>query len=81
MRLSKRLGGPGRPGIGFAILVLTAILATGCRPLKFFSRNACEILNCNTLFFIDDLFPLSAPPMEGVPGGAGDQNDGGAPGH
>ncbi len=45
--------------------LLLPALAMGCSfdPLKYFSRNACEAFNCDTLFFIDDLFPLSAAPL------------------
>ncbi len=45
--------------------LLVPALGMGCSfdPLKYFSRNACEVFNCNELFFVDDLFPLSAPPM------------------
>ncbi|MCH7841076.1 MAG: hypothetical protein IID38_12695 [Planctomycetes bacterium] len=32
-------------------------------PVNYFSRNACDFLNCEVLFFIDDVLPLSAAPM------------------
>jgi hypothetical protein len=46
-----------------------AALAVGCdfNPAKFVSRNACDILNCEVLFFVDEIFPLSAAPA--APGG------------
>ena len=39
-----------------------ALLATGCSfdPLNYLSRNACEFLNCDDLFFVEDMLPLSA---------------------
>lgn len=45
--------------------VVVPALGLGCSfdPLKYFSQNTCEILNCDGLFFIEDLFPLSAEPM------------------
>lgn len=54
---------------------LVPALAMGCSfdPLKYFSRNACEVFNCDELFFIEDLFPLSAPPN--AEAGAGDDMD------
>ena len=50
-----------------------AFFATGCSldPLNYLSRNACELLNCDELFFIEDLLPLSARP-------SGDAGSGGA---
>ena len=43
----------------------------GCEldPMNFLSRNACEFVNCDELFFIEDMFPLSARPQ-------GDANSG-----
>lgn len=54
-----------------AVALGASALATGCdiNPAKVFSRNACEVLNCEMLFFVDDLFPLSARPS-GDGGGA-----------
>ncbi len=71
---------------GFALgCLLFPALGMGCsfNPLKFFSRNACEVFNCDTLFFIDDLFPLSAAPMgdagmgDGMDMDMGDDDGGG----
>ncbi len=38
-------------------------------PLKYFSRNACDFVNCDVLFFIEDMFPLSERPQGGGGGG------------
>ncbi len=45
---------------------------TGCNfnPLKFAGRNACEILNCDVLFFVDDILPLAGGPVGEGGGGA-----------
>lgn len=49
-----------------------ALFATACSfdPLNYMSRNACEFFNCGELFFIEDMFPLSARPT-GDAGAAG----------
>ena len=41
-----------------------ALFAVGCSfdPLNYMSRNACEFFNCDELFFIEDMLPLSARP-------------------
>ena len=54
-----------------AILMSLAIVSSmvGCKPGQFLQRNACELLNCNTLFFIDDMFPLATQPSGGGGGG------------
>ena len=52
--------------------VRLATLGIGCgsfEPMSYFSRNACDFLNCEVMFFIPELFPLSAPPMD-MSGGA-----------
>ena len=53
--------------------LLFPVLSMGCSfdPLKYFSRNACEVFNCDELFFIDDLFPLSAAPTGDAGTGGG----------
>ena len=68
--------------------LLFPALGMGCSfdPLKYFSRNACEALNCDTLFFIDDLFPLSAAPLGDAGAGGGmdmdeAEDDGGGHAH
>ncbi len=46
--------------------VRLATLGIGCgsfEPMSYLSRNACDFLNCEVMFFIPELFPLSAPPM------------------
>ncbi len=58
------------------IYLLFPALAGGCsfNPLKYFSRNACDVLNCDVLFFIEDLFPLSAGPTGGGDDAAAGEN-------
>ncbi len=55
-----------------AILMLLVGLSStvACKPGQFLERNACELLNCDMLFFVDDLFPLA------VPSGGGGAPDG-----
>ena len=55
-----------------ASLMLLAIFSSmlACKPGQFLQRNACELLNCDTLFFIDDMFPLATQSGGGT-GGAG----------
>ena len=52
-----------------AILMSLAILSSmvACKPGQFLQRNACALLNCDMLFFIDDMFPLAA--QSGAGGG------------
>lgn len=54
-------------------LLLIAGLATGCSfsPGKYLSRNACELLNCDELFFIEDMLPLSTRPTGDAGAGGG----------
>ncbi|MCH7685869.1 MAG: hypothetical protein IH899_04170 [Planctomycetes bacterium] len=54
-----------------ASLMLLAVLSSmvACKPGQFLQRNACELLNCDMLFFIDDMFPLAAQPGGGGGGG------------
>ncbi len=54
-------------------LMLLAVLSSmmGCKPGQFLQRNACELLNCNVLFFIDDIFPLATQPSSGGVGESG----------
>lgn len=65
-------------------------VATGCSldPLNYMSRNACEFFNCDELFFIEDILPLSARPTGVVGLGGGivadpgeDADDGGGHAH
>lgn len=50
---------------------LVALMVTGCDPTHFVARNACDLLNCDTLPFIDEVFPLSAGPTVASDGGGG----------
>lgn len=54
-------------------VLLIAGLATGCSfsPGKYLSRNACELLNCDELFFIEDMLPLSTRPTGDAGAGGG----------
>ena len=49
------------------LFLLYPLLAGGCKPSQFLQKNACEIVNCNYLFFIDEMFPLAA--QSGAGGG------------
>ena len=66
-------------------VMCAVVFVTGCsfNPLNYMSRNACEFFNCDELFFIEDILPLSARPTgdAGAGGGmdmgkAGDDSDG-----
>ena len=59
-------------GTGIAALCVT-MLAAGCdfSPVNYMSRTACDFLNCNVLFFIEDMLPLSARPTGDVGSGGG----------
>jgi hypothetical protein len=63
----------------FLSVACGVVFTTGCSldPLKFASRNACEFLNCDVLFFVDDLLPLSGGPVEGGAAAAPDEGGGG----
>ena len=50
---------------------LVALLVAGCDPTNFVARNACAFLNCDTLPFVDEIFPLSAGPAVASDGGGG----------
>ena len=46
-------------------LLRLPLMGIGCgsfEPASYFSRNACDFLNCEMLFFLEDMFPLSAMP-------------------
>ena len=68
-----------------ASLMLLAVFSSmvACKPGQFLQRNACELLNCDMLFFIDDLFPLAAQSASGGDAGSGgaaaepDEDEGG----
>ncbi len=60
--------------LGLLVLVglpLAALMVTGCDPTNFVARNACDFLNCDTLPFVDEIFPLSAGPTMASDGGGG----------
>ena len=46
------------------------LFVLGCdfNPVNYFSRNACDFLNCDVLLFVDDMLPLSGGPV-GTGGG------------
>ncbi len=77
--------------IGACIAVAFGVLvALGCSfdPLSYMSRNACEFVNCDELFFIEDILPLSARPTGDAGAGGGivadvpdDDDDGGGHAH
>ncbi len=54
-------------------LLCAAFFAMGCSfdPLNYMSRNACEFFNCDELFFIEDILPLSARPTGDAGSGGG----------
>ena len=73
-----------RTTTAFVLLsLLLPALGTGCSfdPLKYFSRNACDMLNCEVLFFVDDVFPLSAAPTAGGSQDAAVEEDAGGHAH
>ncbi len=46
-----------------ALALQLTILGIGCGSFEmtdYFRRNACDFVNCNVLFWVDDVFPLSA---------------------
>ncbi len=57
-----------------ACLVLAVLLVgvVGCDPVKYLSKNMCVFVNCDSLFFIEDLLPLSTRPTGGGGDGGGD---------
>jgi hypothetical protein len=60
------------------MLLVSAIAIAGCNPAGYLSKNMCNIFDCDTLFFIEDLFPLSARPGGGGSAAAGSAAAGGA---
>ena len=60
-----------RTAAGLTLLVFLS-LAVACKPGQFLQRNACELLNCDVLFFVDDMFPLAAQSGGGGGGGGSD---------
>ncbi len=47
------------------VAALTMVAGVGCNPASYLSKNMCDIFDCDTLFFIEDLFPLSQRPTAG----------------
>lgn len=80
-----------RKSVSKAIVACAAALGAnvyvlGCdfNPVNYLSRNACDFLNCDVLFFVDDILPLSGEPIAasgGVPGAADADDDGGGHAH
>ncbi len=56
---------------GAALAASLFVMACDFNPVNYMSRNACEVLNCDALFFIDDLLPLSAAPTGDAGTGGG----------
>ena len=52
-------------------LAALVVAVVGCNPVKYLSKNMCVLVNCDSLFFIEDLLPLSTRPT-GDGGGGGD---------
>ena len=56
-----------RVTVFFASLMSATVFGFGgCgsfNPLSYFSKNACDFLNCDDLFWVEDVFPLSERPM------------------
>ncbi len=69
--------------MGMYVLLLSSTMFGfgGCGSsdlLKYFSRNACNFLNCDVLFWVEDIFPLSERPMMGgaaASGGAAEEEE------
>lgn len=47
------------------MLLVSAAAISGCDPAGYLSKNMCNIFDCDTLFFIEDIFPLSQRPTAG----------------
>ncbi len=55
--------------------ILVAVVGMGCEPDQFLAKNMCRIFNCETLFFLPALFPLSAGPTATETGGAAEAEE------
>lgn len=69
-----------------AVALGASLYAMGCdfSPVNYFSRNACDFLNCDVLFFVDDILPLSGAPIAtsgGAPAEADSADEGGGHAH
>ncbi len=40
-----------------------SLLGCDFNPVNYLSRNACDFVNCDVLFFVDDILPLSGGPI------------------
>lgn len=64
-----------------------SLFSFGCdfNLVNYLGRNACEFLNCDVMFFIEDVLPLSGRPETAATGGttapAVDDDDGGGHAH
>lgn len=47
------------------MLLVSVVAVAGCNPASYLSKNMCNIFDCDTLFFIEDIFPLSQRPTAG----------------
>ena len=75
-----------KAGVGLFALCATTLVG-GCDrfdPVAYMSQNICEVLNCDVLFFIEDVLGVSggadgggAMPMPSEP----DSDDGGGHAH
>ena len=59
-----------------AIAGSTTLFASGC-SFEFVNNNACQIFNCNTLFFLPEILDGAAGFTGGGGGGDMDDIDGG----
>lgn len=66
-------------GVGGAALA-AHLFVMGCdfNPINYVGRNACDFLNCDVLFFVDDLLPLSGGPVAAGGGNSGAPDTGSA---
>ena len=51
-----------------SVIAMSAVVFSfGCdiNLVNYLSRNACEFLNCDVMFFIEDVLPLSGGPEAG----------------
>lgn len=69
------------------VALCAGVFSVGCEfnLVNYLSRNACDFLNCDVMFFIEDVLPLSGRPDAAMGGGAAapteDADDGGGHAH
>jgi len=69
------------------VALCAGVFSVGCEfnLVNYLSRNACDFLNCDVMFFIEDVLPLSARPGAAAGGGAAapteDADEGGGHAH